>query len=227
VRCELTILTVFSEQSLFSELGTSPEVRMAGSVSVAILAGGQSSRMGTNKALVRVGGKPIVERIVERVRPLSDDLILVTNRPEAYAWIGLPTFGDLVPNKGPLGGLYSALSAAQGPHTLVVSCDQPFLNVDLLRYLIELREGFDVVVPLAPDGYPQSMHAVYGKACLDPIRAKLDADRLKVIGFFGEVTVREVPAEEIAAIDPDRLSFVNINTPEDLAEAERLAERIG
>ena len=199
---------------------------MAGAVSVAILAGGHSSRMGTNKALVRVGGRTIAERIVEQVRPLTEELILVTNTPEVYAWLDLPMFGDLIPDKGPLGGLYTALSGVRNDCALVVSCDQPFLNAELLRYLIWLREGYDVVVPLAPDGYPQSMHAVYRKTCLGPIRARIDAERLKVIGFFEDVRVRRVPMEEIAPIDPERLSFVNVNTPDDLAEAERLARHM-
>lgn len=200
---------------------------MFDSVSAVILAGGQSSRMGTNKALAQVGGRPIIERVVERVRPLVDELVIVTNTPEVYAWLGLPVFTDLIADKGPLGGLYTAIASTHGQHTLAVSCDQPFLNTELLRYLVDLRAGFDVVVPLAPDGYPQSMHAVYGKGCLVPIRAKIDADRLKVIGFFGEVRVREVPAEEVRHFDPERNSFVNVNTPEDLAEAERLASVLG
>jgi molybdopterin-guanine dinucleotide biosynthesis protein A len=151
----------------------------------------------------------------------------VTNTPDEYAWLGLPVFADLIPDKGPLGGLYTAIASTHGQHTLAVSCDQPFLNTELLRYLVDLRAGFDVVVPLAPDGYPQSMHAVYGKACLSPIRSRLDADRLKVIGFFPDVRVREIPAGEIAHLDPQRNSFVNVNTPEDLAEAERLASVLG
>jgi len=200
---------------------------MSDSVSVAILAGGQSSRMGTNKALAQVGGRPIIERIVERVRALADELVIITNSPEIYAAYGLPMFSDLIPGKGPLGGLYTAIASTQGQHTLVVSCDQPFLNPALLRYLIDLRTGFDVVVPLDPDGYPQSMHAVYGKGCLIPIRAYLDADQLKVIGFFPDVRVREVPAAEIERIDPQRTSFIYVNTPEDLADAERLVDLLG
>ena len=200
---------------------------MSDSLSAAILAGGQSSRMGTNKALAQVAGKPIIERVIERVRPLVDELVIVTNTPEVYAWLGLPAFADLIPGKGPLGGLYTAVSSTRSQHTLAVSCDQPFLNAEVLRYLTGLRAGFDVVVPLAPDGYPQSMQAVYSKACLGPIRARIDADRLKVIGFFPDVRVREVPAGEIAHLDPERNSFVNVNTPEDLAEAERLAALLG
>jgi molybdopterin-guanine dinucleotide biosynthesis protein A len=183
--------------------------------------------MGRNKALVKVGGRPVIERIVARVRPLGDELILITNTPELYEHLRLPMFPDILPGRGPLGGLYTALTYARHDYALVVSCDQPFLNVDLLRYLIGRRESCDVVVPLARDNYPQSMHAVYSKLCLAPIRQRLDADRLKVIGFFQDVHVCEVAGQEIDQFDPDRISFINVNTPEDLAVAQRLAERLG
>jgi molybdenum cofactor guanylyltransferase len=196
-------------------------------ITVAILTGGQSSRMGRNKAFVEVGGKPIIERIVERVSDLGSEVLLIANAPAEYAHLGLPTYPDLIPGKGPLGGLYTALSHAKQAYTLAVSCDQPFLNPDLLRFLISLREGCDVVVPLDRESYPQSMHAVYGKGCIEPIRHKLDADRLKMIGFFPDVRVREVAGQEIDQFDPQRLSFFNVNTPEDLAEAQRHAHDLG
>ena len=196
-------------------------------ISITIMAGGRSSRLGTNKALVEVGGQRIIERILARVYGLGDEVLLITNTPDEYAYLGLPSFVDLIPGKGPLGGLYTALSCARNEHILALSCDQPFLNRDLLAYLIGLRRGYDVVVPLDREGYPQSMHAVYGKGCLDPIRRCLEADRLKVIGFFPSVRVREVAGDEIDRFDPQRLSFLNVNTPEDLAEARRLAERLG
>jgi len=185
-----------------------------------------SSRMGTNKAFVRVGGSPIIERIIARVRPLGDQVILVTNSCDEYEYLGLPIFTDLIPGKSTLGGLYTAIAQSQGDYTLVVSCDQPFLNPDLLRYLIGLREGYDVVVPLNRDHYPQSMQAVYGKGCLDPIRRRLEADQLKVIGFFAEVRVREVRGDEIDRFDPLRQSFINVNTPDDLAVAQALAAQL-
>jgi molybdopterin-guanine dinucleotide biosynthesis protein A len=196
---------------------------MPDSISVAILAGGQSSRMGTDKAFVRVGGRAIVERTVERLHSLSDELIIVSNTPTSYAYLGLPVFTDLLPHNGPLGGLYTAVSQTRGEATLVVSCDQPFLNTALLRFLLDLRHGYDVVVPLNRESYPQSMHAVYAKSCLVPIRRCLDANRLKVIGFYPDVRVRSVAGEEIDRFDPQRLSFFNVNTPDDFAEAERLA----
>lgn len=199
---------------------------MAIGISAAILAGGQSSRMGSNKAFVTVGGKPIIERVIERVSALTDDLVIVTNSAQEYAHLNVPLHGDLLPGKGPLGGLYTAISVTANPYTLVVSCDQPFLNGDLLRYLIGLTEGYDVVVPLAADGYPQSMHAIYGKGCLPAIRGSLEMDRLKMISFFPGVRVREVAGAEIEQIDPQRTSFINVNTPEDQQAAEALAARL-
>lgn len=180
--------------------------------------------MGANKAFAQVGGRPIIERVIERVRPLVDDLVIVANTPAEYAHLGLPVFTDLIPGKGPLGGLYTAIRQARGDYTLTVSCDQPFLNPALLRFLLDLRHGgYDVIVPLNRESYPQSMHTVYGKGCLEPIRRCLDAGHLKVIGFYADVRVRAVLGEEIDRFDPQRLSFLNVNTPDDLAEAERLA----
>lgn len=178
--------------------------------------------MGANKAFVQVGGRPVIERVIERVRPLADELVIIANTPTEYAHLGLPIFTDLLPGKGPLGGVYTAISQTRSDHTLVVSSDQPFLNSALLRFLLEIRHGYDVVVPLNREGYPQSMHAVYGKGCLGPIRRCLDTDRLKVIGFYADVHVRSVTGEEIDRFDPERLSFFNVNTPDDLAEAERI-----
>jgi molybdopterin-guanine dinucleotide biosynthesis protein A len=199
---------------------------MPDSISAAILAGGQSSRMGANKAFVQVGGRPIIERVIKRVHPLANELVIVTNAPTEYAHLGLPIFTDLLPGKGPLGGLYTAISQTMGDYTLAVSCDQPFLNPELLRFLLDLRHSYDVIVPLNREDYPQSLHAVYSKDCLMPIRRCLDADRLKVIGFYADVHVRSVTSEEIDRFDPERLSFFNVNTPDDLAEAERLAHSL-
>ena len=189
----------------------------------AILAGGESSRMGENKAFVQVGGVPIIERVIARLQPLVDELAIITNSPAEYAHLGLTVHTDILPGKATLGGLYTAVERASTLYTFVVSCDQPFLNAALLRYLAGLRSGYDVVVPLNREGYPQSMHALYSKACAQPIFQRLEADRLKVIGFFPDVRVRAVSAEEIDSIDPERWSFVNVNTPDDLEVARQHA----
>jgi molybdopterin-guanine dinucleotide biosynthesis protein A len=195
-------------------------------LTVAIVAGGQSSRMGTDKAFVQLNGRPLITHLLDRIAGLGQtETILITNHPADYAHLNLPMVSDVLPGKGSLGGIYTALHASQNSYTLALACDMPFVNPDLLRYLIRLAEGdaFDVIVPTV-EGYPQGLHAIYGRACQEPIRARLDADRLKVIGFYDEVRVRMVDEEEYGRVVPDGRSFFNVNTPEDLEQARRWAE---
>jgi len=187
--------------------------------SIAILAGGRSSRMGTDKSFVRVLGVPMVERVLAQVQGLGAETLLVTNSPGDYAYLGLPLYTDVIPGAGALGGIYSALHYAAHPHVLVVACDMPFLSRPLLAYLLELAPHFDVVVPRAAEGV-EPLHAVYGKACLEPIRRRLDAGRYKVIGFYDDVRVRYVDEAELREYDPRLRSFVNVNTPEEAAAAK-------
>ncbi len=185
-----------------------------------LLAGGNSSRMGRNKALMSLAGHRLVDRVLAVLRGIFDDLLMVTNSPDLYADLGVRMVPDLVADKGALGGIHSAIHHAATPHCLVVACDMPFLNAAVLRYLAEQRAGCDVVVP-SLHGKPQPLHAVYGKACLQPIARRLGTDRLHVVGFFPDVRVREVTAKELAGFDPDGLSFRNLNTPEEFAAAAR------
>ena len=185
-----------------------------------LLAGGNSSRMGRNKALMPLAGRRLVDRALAVLAGLFDDLLMVTNSPELYADLGIRMVPDLVTGKGALGGIHSAVHHAAAPHCLVVACDMPFLNAGVLRYLADQRAEYDVVVPNA-NGRPQPLHAVYGKACLQPIARRLESDRLHVVGFYPDVRVREVTADELTAFDPEGLSFRNLNTPEEFADAER------
>lgn len=130
---------------------------------------------------------------------------------------------DLFPGKLALGGLYTGLKSAGTFHNLAVACDMPFLNRDLLYYLISLAPGFDAVVPRIND-MVEPLHAVYSKSCLSTVERLLDEDRLSVLEIFNLVNTRYVEEDEIAKFDPDRRSFFNINTPNDLREAERLAK---
>lgn len=193
--------------------------------SVAVVAGGKSSRMGADKAFVTLQDRPLIAHVVERVAELGQrETFLVTNRPADYAAIKLRMVQDVLPGKGSLGGIYTALMHSPSPYTLVLAVDQPFVQSALLRYMVSLCAGdaFDVVVPRR-DGYPQGLHAVYRQTCKAPILARLQADRLKVIGFYDAVRVRAVDEPEYATFDPDGRSFFNVNTPEDLNEARRLA----
>ena len=195
------------------------------SLTVALMAGGKSSRMGTDKSFVSLLGKPMIERIRDRVADLGqDETILIANRPAAdYAHLNLSVFSDVLPGKGALGGIYSAIYRSSSDHTLIVACDMPFVNSALLRYMIGLcDDSTDVVIPTV-DNRLQGFHAIYSKACLDPVRARLDTDRLKVIGFHEDVHMRYLDPAEWQPLDPMGLSFFNVNTPEDLAIAHQLA----
>lgn len=187
-----------------------------------VLAGGRSTRMGTNKALLEVGGVRLIDRAVATLRAIFSEVLLIANDPEPYAPLGLSIFPDLLPGKGPLGGLYTAVSAAPRPWAFCLACDMPFANPTLIRYLASLAEGYEAVVPRTPDGV-QPLHALYGKACLPAMRRHLDEDRLKIDRLYDGLRVRYVDEAEMRPHDPGLLSFWNLNTQEELAQARARA----
>ncbi len=184
-------------------------------VTVAIQAGGKSSRMGEDKSFVKLNGRPLIEIVIDAVQGLGQETILITNKPAAYRHLSLPLFADLYPEHGPLGGIYTAVFHASYSHTLIVACDMPWLQRPLLAHLITLREKADVVVPRW-DKFPEPLHAVYSKTCLPPIKQNLEVGKLKITGFFNQVTVQFVEREELERFDGNGRSFTNINTPQDL-----------
>jgi len=195
-------------------------------VSVAILAGGQSKRMGQDKAFLKVGDRPVIERVLNRVESLSDDIFISANSAEKYQRFGLRVVPDVYPNKAALGGIYSAIRAARHQHVLVVACDMPFLNIELLKYLVDLAPAADVVAPLITSPQPETMHAVYSKTCLPAIETRLKANKLRIIGFFEDVSARYVSRAEVTKFDPDLYSFVNMNKPWDWKKVKTLAKKL-
>ena len=189
---------------------------------LAIIAGGQSRRMGRDKAFVQLGGASLIQHVISRSADLNQsETILITNKPQEYAHLGLPMYADAMPGKGALGGIYSALLHAKHDYALALACDMPFINADLLRYMVGLIDAdTDIIVPRVA-GYPQGMHAIYRKTCLAPIRQQLQANRLKIIGFYDSMRVRYLDKDEYAAFDPQGLSFTNLNTPQELEAARR------
>jgi molybdopterin-guanine dinucleotide biosynthesis protein A len=175
---------------------------------------------GEPKALMELGGRRLIERVVAVVRDVVDDVLVVTNTPDLYAFLGLPMVTDVFPDHGSLGGIYSGLAAAPGEAAFTVACDMPFLDPAVARLIVERAAEADVVVPRA--GELQTLHAVYGKACLPHMEARLAAGRLKVAGFFDTVRVLEVPASEVARWADPTVVFMNVNTPEELARARAL-----
>lgn len=188
---------------------------------LAIIAGGKSSRMGTDKAFVTLADKPMIEHVIERTADIGQSgTILITNNKSAYAHLNLPMYTDIQQEKGSLGGIYTAISHSKTPYTLVVACDMPFLNPDLLKFMVaQISEDVDIVVPRV-EGYPQGLHAIYSKTCLDPIENQLDEDRLKIIRFYDQVRVRYLDEADYAPFAGDGHAFTNLNTPEELKAAQ-------
>lgn len=193
--------------------------------SLAIIAGGKSSRMGRDKAFLELGGRSLIERVIAAGADLRpSETILIANKPDAYRHLGLEIYPDILPDKGSLGGIYTALARAANPVTLVLACDMPFIKPGLLGFMLaQLDAETDIVVPRV-DGYPQALHAIYRNTCLAPIRARLAANRLKIIGFYDKMRVRYLDEADYAPFDQAGMSFTNLNTPAELERARRLIE---
>ena len=190
-----------------------------------ILAGGLSRRLGRDKAVEPIEGQPLVGRVMDALSGIADELVVVVNTPQRGRELPLRDSAvvavDIYPNAGSLGGIFTGLSSASNQWGIVVACDMPFLNLDLLSYLLSFRESHDAVVPVL-DGRPEPTHAAYSKVCLSAIEARLDADDLKIARFFDDVRVKYVSQRRVEEIDPSRRSFFNVNTEEDLARARLL-----
>ena len=180
-----------------------------------ILAGGESRRYGRNKAFVKVNGIPLIERVMGVMQSVFQNLILITNTPEEYAYLKLPVHQDLIKGLGPVGGIFTALTAIPDDAGFFVACDMPFLQRELIRHIVEKRGNFDVVVPRI-SGKMETLHALYDKRCLPAIRRLIDSRQYQVFRFFSEVSVRYVNEDEIRRFDPELRSFLNINKPQEL-----------
>ena len=189
-----------------------------------ILAGGKNLRMGKNKAFLEIKGQRIIDRTKQLFVDLFDEVFLVANSPLDYLDLNLRVVSDLFPEGGALGGIYSGLFHASHSHAFVAACDMPFLNKALISHLSALSPGYDIVIPKTEDGW-QPLHAVYSQKCLPFMEDLLQEKNLKIIDFFPKVKKREVTTEEILPFDPQLVSFLNVNTPEDLARAEDLLKQ--
>jgi len=193
-------------------------------LTVVIQAGGRSSRMGRDKALVELGGKPLIEHIINRVSNLADDIVIITNNRPAFIKYGLRLVSDKEPGAGALPGLHTALRATTGDYALLIACDMPFVNQDLLKRQVHLalNHHADVVIPLWQERL-QTMHAVYRKEPFFPaVEQALANNQKRMISFHNDVLVRILKPEEIAQYSPNGRTFLNINTPEELEQAHTL-----
>ncbi len=184
--------------------------------------------MGRAKALVKVGDKWLIERVIDRLSPICQEILIVTSQEQFHhissVELSARIVVDLYPGRAAFGGIYTGLVKANTFCSLVAACDMPFLNSDLLRYQVALSPGFDIVIPKLDDVY-EPLHALYTKDCSSFIERLLNKDVLQILELLDSVKTRYVDKSEIAKFDPEHLSFFNINTPDDLIQAEMLIER--
>ncbi len=191
-------------------------------ISVIVLAGGASQRMGTNKALLLVDEQEtLVSRVVVNLRALSDDILLVSNTPELYAGMDVRHVSDQFQGAGPLAGLHAGLLAARHPWAFVAACDMPLIDHRLVRYMVVLTSGYDAVVPKVGES-SEPLHALYSRTCLPAIETRLLVNQRRMISFYPDVRVRYVDEREIAIFDRTGRSFANANTPEDWERLQRM-----
>lgn len=194
-------------------------------ISCVVLAGGKGLRLKRDKVLENIGNVNLLQRVVSCLSVYNSEIIIVTAQkqslPLSVNYPKLRVEADIYSEKGPLGGIYTGLTASNSFYNLVVASDMPFLNRALLSYMMQLSEGFDLVVPRLGD-FVEPLHAVYSKNCAAPIENLLKRDILQVYRLFPLLKVRYVEAEEIDRFDPEHLSFFNINTEADLKRAQEI-----
>lgn len=199
-------------------------------LTLAIQAGGQSARMGCDKGLADFLGAPLIGRVMGRLASIADEVLVTTNDPESYRFLEVPLYPDLKPGRGALGGLHTALASASHPLVAVVACDMPFASLELLAYARDLllTSEDDVAIPESSEGWYEPLHAVYRReACLPAVERAIDSGQWKLISWFPQVRVRKILSSEVARLDPQGLAFHNVNTPEELLQAEQRARESG
>jgi molybdopterin-guanine dinucleotide biosynthesis protein A len=191
-------------------------------LTLSIQAGGHSSRMGQDKALLDFGGGPLIQYVLTRLKSLPDETIITTNHAEGYRFLGVRLVPDIIPGRGALGGLYTALKVASHPLVAVVACDMPFASIDLLaacRDLLLANPDLDAVIPSTESGL-EPLHAVYRRqSCLPAVEAAIETGMWKMIAWHESVNVHVLSPEETARFDPEGLVFWNLNTPEEFETA--------
>ena len=194
-------------------------------LTLAVQAGGESRRMGADKGLVSFLNQTLIQRVIDRLESLADEILVTTNRPDDYRFLNRPLFQDIEPGRGALGGLYTALQAASHPLVAVIACDMPFASRQLFAYQrdILIKQEMDVVIPCSLEGL-EPFHAVYRReSCLPVVQAAIQQNEWKLVSWFPRVKVLSISPGQITRIDSQDSIFMNINTPEDLHTAEEMA----
>lgn len=194
-------------------------------VSLVLVAGGKSSRMGTDKALLPFQGMAMYQYILAQAEGIADETIIITNNPHQYPPEPYPVFTDKIEGIGALGGILSALTYATHDICLVLACDMPFVIPEMLNYLLTTIQGYDAAIPqLGPKKFLEPFRAVYRKTCLPEVESVINSGQRKVISFLPPLNVNYLSDQQLKTFDPNMISFFNTNTPEELEQAKQLAQ---
>jgi molybdopterin-guanine dinucleotide biosynthesis protein A len=200
----------------------------ATALSVVIQAGGKSIRMGENKALMFLSGKPLIQRVLERVKPIAQELFIVTNDTPSFAFLGEKMVNDSIPNMGAIGGLYTAMDVSSNHYVAVVACDLPFVSTAILQKGLELlmQSDADVAIPMTGPSFYEPLHAVYRRdTCKEAIYQSIVLDQRRLVSWLPRVKVIELRPALYREFDPNDLAFYNINTKDDFLKAEQIIEK--
>jgi FdhD protein len=196
-----------------------PDPKIEGVTGV-ILAGGRSSRMGRDKALLPYNGRPLIETVYKTLSGLFREVVVVTNRPEEYSFLPCLKIPDIHVGQGSMAGVHAGLKWSRDERIFVAACDMPHLDKDLIRWLAGISTTAPALVPESGSGF-EPLHAFYSKAALPAIEEAITSDRKKIIDLLEHIGAQIVPAAEVACHSPGFSSFVNLNTPEDYTDLLR------
>lgn len=197
-----------------------PPGRTVPGVTGVILAGGASRRMGSNKALLKLHGIPLIEQVYRILASLFRQVIIVTNSPGIYAFLPCPTVPDIYPDAGAIAGLHAGMAASATERIFVAACDMPFLNPELIRMLCAYDPQAQAVVPMNGEGFFEPLHAVYAVSALDTARDLIEKGDRSILVLLKRIRTLMIPYRQVCAIPGAGESFRNLNTPEEFRAAE-------
>lgn len=194
------------------------------SITGVILAGGKSSRIGKDKAFLRIGEETIIERMLSSIRHIFKEVVIVTKVTDRFRYSGVRVIKDLARLQNPLVGIYTALMVSKSSYCFIFACDMPFLNKELIRYMVSVRTGYDIVIIIDKKGF-HPLHAIYSTRCLDIIKEHMHIQDFKVTDLLRLVKVKQLNNRVLLRFDPQQKALFNINTQSELRLAREIYKR--
>jgi len=184
-------------------------------ITACIIAGGKSKRFGSDKALFEYKGQPLISHVHNTLKEVFDDIVIIGGSKAKYGFLGLEIYEDIIPELGPIGGLYTAFSTLKTQYIFVIACDMPFVTPDLIKIIIDKKNNYDIVIPQKGD-YTEPLCAIYKESCKTHIKDMIDQNNLKIKSFFNKMKVHEINQKEISDLGNWQTFFHNINYLEDI-----------